>query len=337
MIKRKKFTISEDIDRGITEVINAVTNNVGSFRYEIVALSKIEIDPSNPREMALTSKDLMLGITTEDTQSAQKNKEKEELESLAHTIKQSGIINPVMVYKHNDMYRLVAGERRFLAAHLAGKNDIHARIVDKKPDEMELRLLQWVENNERKGLSLNERIKNLEAIIDAYSKQQNAEPITADLLKKITGLSKTQAHCYLVVIKGHSDLRKNIEKDIINSLDKAVLIAGISDQALRETAMLACVNGITIQNLKEIVEENKKATKKELKKTTIKQSGRIAKFVNLGRTKNTKAIKKIVDTMLSQAVYNKYFDSFKNINWDEYKSVSIAFQNLLDILNKECK
>lgn len=337
MNKRKKFTISEDIDRGITEVINAVTNNVGSFRYEIVALSKIEIDPNNPREMALTNKDLMFGIPVEDSQMMQKNKEKEELESLAHTIKQSGIINPVMVYKYNDMYRLVAGERRFLAAHIAGKNDIHARIVDKKPDEMELRLLQWVENNERKGLSLGERIKNIEAIIDAHNKKQNAELITADLLKKITGLSKTQAHCYLTVIKGYSDLRENIEKDVINSLDKAVLIAGISDQTLREKAMLACSAGATMQTLKEITEENKKAIQKELKKSTVKQSGRTAKFVNLGRTKNTKAIKTIIDTVLTQDGYHKYYDNFKNTNWNEYKSVSIAFQNLLDILNKECK
>jgi ParB family transcriptional regulator, chromosome partitioning protein len=335
--KRKKFTISDDINRGITEVINAVNNNVGSFRYEVVALSRIEIDPNNPREIALTDKDITSGIDVGDVQAIKKKKEKEDLESLAHTIKHNGIINPIVIYKHEDRYRIVAGERRFLATYLAGKSDVHARIVDKKPDEVNLRLLQWIENNERKDLSLNERLKNLEAIIEAYNKKQNQEPITGDILKKLTGLSKTQAHYYLSVLKGPSDLRKSIENSVVNNLDRAALIAGIVDQDLRGKVLLACASGRSIKEIKEMIAEGKSWSKNDPTRVQTKKSGRIAQYVNLGRTKNINAIKKIIKIVTSNPNYNKHADQFRSINWNDYKNISIAFQALLTILSDGCK
>lgn len=336
MNKRKKFQISEDINRGITEVINAVNNNAGSFRYEIVALSRIEIDPENPRELVLNDKDIKFGIDANDIQIVKKKKEKEELESLAHTIKHNGIINPIVIYKHEDKYRIIAGERRFLASLLAEKNDVHARIIDKKPDEMHLKLLQWIENNERKDLSLYERLKNLEAIIEAYNKKQGQAPITGDILKKLTGLSKAQAYFYLSVLRGPSDLRKNIEEGTVNNLDKAVLIASIEDRFLREKALLACAEGNTIKFLKEMIAKNKSESKNKLNVFT-KKRGRVTQYVNLGRTKNVNAIKKIIEVVISHPNYNKYADKFKEIEWSEYKNISLAFQNLLMILSEEDK
>jgi ParB family chromosome partitioning protein len=335
MNKRKKFKISDDINRGITEVINAVDNNVGSFRYEVIALSRMEIDPNNPRELTLTTKDIIFGIDVNDAQIVKKKKEKEDLESLASTIKHNGIINPIVVYKHEDKYRIITGERRFLAAHLAEKQDVHARIIDKKPDEMDLRLLQWIENNERKDLSLSERLKNLEVIIEAYNKKHGYEPITGDILKKLTGLSRAQAHSYLSVLRGFNDLRKCIEDGMINNLDKATLLAGVTEQSLRERLLLACGNGSTIKTLKKMIAKNKKEYKNNLTTVTAKKSGRIAQYVNLGRTKNIDVIRKVVEAVISHPNYNKYADKFDNVVWNEYKSAALAFQSLLSILSEE--
>ena len=310
-------------------------NNVGSFRYEVVALSRMEIDPNNPRELALTTKDIIFGIDVNDAQIIKKRKEKEDLESLASTIKHNGIINPIVVYKHEDKYRIIAGERRFLAAHLAEKQDIHARIIDKKPDEMDLRLLQWIENNERKDLSLSERLKNLEVIIEAYNKKHDHEPITGDILKKLTGLSRAQAHLYLSVLRGFNDLRKCIEDGMINNLDKAALVSGVTEQSLREKLLLACSNGSTIKALKEMIAKNKKDYKNNLTNVVAKKSGRITQCINLGRTKNIDVIRKVVEAVISHPAYNKHAGKFNNVAWNEYKSVALAFQSLLSILSEE--
>ncbi len=332
MSKRKKFSIAEDINRGITEVINAVDNNVGTFRYEVIALSRLEVDPDNPRELLLSLHEINFGIDPHDPLSTKKQKEKEELESLAHTIKQNGVINPIMVYKHKDKYRIIAGERRFLAANLAKKCDVHARVIESKPNELDLRLLQWVENNERKNLSLHERLKNLEVIIEAYSKKNINCTITTDILKNLTGLSKTQAHCYLSVLKGPQDLKDSITNNIINNLDRAALIASIPDDSLRKKALEDSANGVSTRAIRSLIVKDKKEKTPRINFVN-KRRGRVAQYVNLGRTKDIEAIKKLTDIIIVHPRYSQYAELFKNIKWNEYAEVSLAFHKLLKIFS----
>lgn len=334
--KRKKFIIAEDLSRGLTEVINAVHNNTGSLRYEVIALSRIEVDPNNPRELLITDKEINLGIDANDLQLVIKQKEKEDLASLAQTIRENGIINPIMVYKHHDKYRILAGERRFLAAHLAGKNDIHARVIDKKPDEINLRLLQWVENNERKNLTLHERLKNLEAIIEAYNTKHSNHIMTTEILGNLTGLSNTQSHYYLTILNSDGELRKNIENNSISSFDKAAFIASISDNYIRNEAIQAAIRGESMQVLKKMVTQSKLEKKvKLLKSTSTEKRGRTAQYVNLGKVKDIDLVKKIIDIVISHPNYSKYVDEFNVAGLDECKQVSLAFHKLLMILSNK--
>ena len=48
-------------------------------------------------------------------------------------------------------------------------------------------------------------------------------------------------------------------------------------------------------------------------------------------------IKKIIEVVISHPSYDKYADKFNKVNWNEYETVSVAFQNLLTVLNKEDK
>jgi ParB family transcriptional regulator, chromosome partitioning protein len=332
MSNRKKFNISSDINQGFTDVINAVNNNVGSFRYEIMALSRIETDPANPRELTLTDKDIKVGIEPNDPDFAKKKKEKDELESLTHTVKKNGIINPIVVYKYGDKYRIIAGERRYLAALLAGKVDIHSRIIDKKPNELDLRLLQWVENNERADLSLRERLNNIQSIINAYSDTKGIDTFTGGLLKNLTGLSQAQSYNYLSVLKGPNDLKESISNGKINNLEKAALIANISNPNLREKVLAACLEGKSMKALKEIVSLLEVESKIKRSTAHAAKRGRVTQYVNLGKTKNIDVIKKIVDVVLEHQDYKHYAGEFSGVNWNEPEKVALIFQKLLSVL-----
>jgi len=329
MSKRKIFKVPADINQGFSDVINAVKNNVGSFRYEVVALSRIEKDPNNPREVLLTEKDVKFGIDENDSLSSKKTEEKKALEGLAYTIKNRGVINPIVVYKFGEKYRIIAGERRFLAATMAGKEDIHARILDNQPNELDLKILQWTENNEREDLSLKERLKNLRSILDAYC-AVNKEITSTELLKKLTGLSNTQAFYYFTVLAGYNGLLKDgIENGKINNLEKAAFIAGIDDQELQAKVIVAATEGKPIRFLKNIV-----VMEKDKKKILKRGQGRAHKYVNLGKIKQPEVVKKIIEIIISHPNYSKYTSEFDNINWNEHKRVSLAFQNLLTILSQ---
>jgi ParB family chromosome partitioning protein len=66
MSKKKRFGISEALTRGLSETINVVENNTGLFRNVILPLSRIELDPENPRKLSIDLSDIRAGIRPED-------------------------------------------------------------------------------------------------------------------------------------------------------------------------------------------------------------------------------------------------------------------------------
>ena len=176
------------------------------------------------------------GIRPEDPLYQRKQDELESLKELAHTIKTSGVINPVVVYKIGEVYRVVAGERRCLASILAGKQEIEARVFNEKPKGFELKLIQWVENTAREDLNAWMNVwAMLSDIIREYQQQHGDVEVTATLLKNITGLSLSQTTYYLAAINAPDDVQAEIQNGNIRNLDKAALIAGVESADVRTT------------------------------------------------------------------------------------------------------
>ncbi|MEO8400911.1 MAG: ParB/RepB/Spo0J family partition protein [Gammaproteobacteria bacterium] len=335
MSKRKRFGVSQALTRGLSETIHVVENNAGVFRNVVLPLSRIELDPENPRKLAMTLSDIQNGIEKNDQELTRKLAELEKLKELAGTIESSGIINPVVVYKRGEVYRVVAGERRCLASILAGKNEIDARVFNEKPKGFELKLLQWIENTAREDLTLDERIGNIRDIMTEYQNQNNGTALTATLLKKITGLSLPQASYYLAVLNAPEDLRSAIEDGRIGSLDKAAVIAGIDSDDLRRQALQACIDGCSLKELRQIIAKEKQALKKQAVLQAKPTRGRAVSRVNMGFTLNTVVVETIVSAVLNQEEFRKYADVFSKVNWTHYDQAARAFQKMIEILEHE--
>jgi ParB family chromosome partitioning protein len=232
MSKKKRFGISAALTRGLTETINVVEHNAGIFRNTILPLTRIELDPDNPRQLSINLFDVKAGIQPDDSCYQRKYEELEKLKELAHTIKASGVINPIVVYKQGEFYRVVAGERRCLASILAGKQEIEARVFNERPRAFELKLIQWVENTAREDLTLNERLENIREIIKAYQLQHHHSEVNATLLKNITGLSLSQSSYYLAALNAPHDVQTEIQHGNIRNLDKAAFIACVTSPVL---------------------------------------------------------------------------------------------------------
>src|SRR5574338_606917 len=99
MAKKKVFQISNALTEGLEETITAAHNYSGELRVDIIPIRKIDLDPDNPRELLITFEDLYQGINQSDPDLTRKTKEKEGLESMAASIREQGIINPITVYK----------------------------------------------------------------------------------------------------------------------------------------------------------------------------------------------------------------------------------------------
>ena len=336
MTKRKRFGVSQALTRGLSETINVVENNAGVFRNVILPLSRIELDPENPRKLAVTLEDIQNGIDKNDPIYDRKIEEREKLQEFALTIESSGVINPVVVYKRGEVYRVVAGERRCLGSILAGKNEIEARVFNEKPKSFELKLIQWIENTAREDLTLDERIGNIREIINEYHNQHggNSE-ITATLLKNITGLSLPQATYYLAVLNEPSDVKKAIEEGQLRSLDKAAVISGIDSNPLRNEALQACIQGCSLKVLRQMISRDKQASKKRDHNIILPKRGRAVSRINMGFTLNATVVQTIIESVLTRHEFKKYSDLFAKVNWAHLDQTTRAFKKLVEILEHE--
>jgi ParB family chromosome partitioning protein len=334
MTKKKRFGISEALTRGLSETINVVENNSGMFRNVILPLSRIELDPENPRKLAINLTDIRMGIRPDDTLFQRKQEELERLKELAHTIKSTGVINPVVVYKLGEVYRVVAGERRCLASILAGKQEIEARVFNEKPKGFELKLIQWVENTAREDLTLDERLGNVREIIHEYQNQHGEIEISATFLKNITGLSLSQSSYYVAALNAPADVTLEIQNGNIRNLDKAALIASVEPIEMRRQAIEACINGSSLKEIRGIINQQKMLNKNKVALKTSSR-GRTTAKINMGMTQKTDVIQTLVFCVLSQNEYSRYKEVFSQVNWVDLRQATKAFRKLIEILELE--
>jgi ParB family chromosome partitioning protein len=112
--------------------------------------------------------------------------EQKSLYELSESIKQHGLLQPIVVIdKGEDEYLLVAGERRLRAHKLAGLETIRATVVDIDIDETKLRELALIENIQRENLNAIELAHSYHDLIKIYG-------ITHDKLSEVVNKSRSQ-------------------------------------------------------------------------------------------------------------------------------------------------
>jgi ParB family chromosome partitioning protein len=119
----------------------------------------------------------MISINKIDPSPQQARTELGNIEELMASIKEKGILQPIIIRKKDDRYEIIAGERRCIAAKKVGLKDVPCIEMDVSDNEaMELAL---VENLQRKDLGVFEEADGLNALVDmyGYSHKQISEKI----------------------------------------------------------------------------------------------------------------------------------------------------------------
>ena len=332
MVKKKVFQISNALTEGLEQTISAAHRYAGDLRIDVIPIHRIALDAENPRKLALTITDVQSGVAEQDPQRDQKLSELENLKTLANSIREQGLIHPILVFKCADHYQLIAGERRTLATIMAGKDDIQAKILDAKPSELKVSLLQWIENVERSDLTLWERLSNLEKIINHYAAKKNLPPqeVTITEISQLIGCSKSQALNYKAALFADETIKLFIQQNKFKNLEKTAFIANIKSDPLRKTLIQSYLSGASYKKLKWVVtQEARRQNQVEL---PSRRRGRQASFIQLGATKNMKVAKVIFDAVTSEFKI-KEFDR-TTINWNDYQAVSESFKILVKSLEK---
>lgn len=337
MISKFKLdsTKSAATKEAITRTLQIANNYAGELSIEVLPLDKVELDPENNRELTLTLSDAMNGIDRADPDYDRKKQDWKSLESLAKTIKDDQLINPIFVYRFGNKCRLIAGERRTLASAIAGKNEIIARIASQRPVGTKLRVLQWIENNERSDLNLAERVASIEAILKEYCIENNneQEKITAKLLGDLTGMSITQSRRYLLILESKPEIKKAIQENKLENIKLIELICSIKNSENQRELLNAAISGQSFEAIVQLKKELEFGEKKKKEKR-----GRKKISVSLGRVKPSVA-KLIIDALISsnilETVTIKQINSiYEKSQWNNTDLVEKEFKKIMTLLDQ---
>ena len=135
---------------------------------------------------------------------------KEQLQELADSIKESGVIQPIIV-RNNDLgkYEIIAGERRWLAAQNAGLNEVPVVVI--KANNLKALEFAIVENVQRQDLNAVEEGQGYQRLIDEFSYDH-------EKIAKFIGKSRSHVtNCIRLL---------NLPKEVINYVENEKISAG---------------------------------------------------------------------------------------------------------------
>lgn len=120
-------------------------------------------------------KDIKIEHVFPNPDQPRKDFDQDKLEELAQSIKEYGVLEPIVVTPRKDAFMIIAGERRWRASQIAGKIDIPARIIEAEDSLIEE--LALLENIQREDLNIIEEGKAYQNLLKRYSVEQLAKKL----------------------------------------------------------------------------------------------------------------------------------------------------------------
>lgn len=159
--------------------------------------------------------------------------DKARLEELAQSIRVNGVVQPLLVRRHGRHYQLVAGERRWRAAQLAGLERVPVVVRD-IPDEKMLELA-LIENIQRQELNAIEEAQAYKRLIETLG-------LTQETVAQRVGRDRSFVTNYLRLLRLPQDLQQLVEEEKL-SMGHARALLGIDDEDIQRKLARNIIEG----------------------------------------------------------------------------------------------
>ena len=198
------------------EVVKEVVKEVEVQKEKFVKITDVEPNKSQPR----------------------REFDEDALNELADSIKQYGIIEPIIVMKRGNFYEIIAGERRWRAARLAGLKEVP--VIERDYTDQQVLEVALIENLQREDLNPIEEAKAYQMLIESYNLKQDE---VADKVSK----SRTTITNSLRLLKLCDKVQQMLVDDMITTGHARCLI-GLEDPEVQyEAAMLVFDNKMSVR------------------------------------------------------------------------------------------
>lgn len=226
-----------------------VGNETGSVSEKVTVETKIVEVP----------KEVYLKISLIEPNREQPRKEfnQEHLEELAESIRQYGVLQPIMVQKNGELYEIIAGERRWRAAKMAGLKEVPVMIRDyDKQKKMEISL---IENVQRADLNPIEEAMAYMQLIEEFGLKQ--EEIAERVAKNRTTITNS-----LRLLKLDSRIQELLVQGAISNGHARALLAIEDMDKQYAAAELILKKKLSVREVEKLVKSILKPDNKEKEK-----------------------------------------------------------------------
>lgn len=204
------------LGRGLESIISEASAETGNSPESVIQISKITTNPDQPRK------------TFDETA----------LNELADSIKQNGVLQPILVRKKGAKYEIVAGERRYQASKLAGIKEIPVIIRDISDEDVFK--IALIENLQRADLTPIEEAKGYKQLIE----DQN---LTQEGLAKILSKSRSAIANTLRLMDLPDEVQELMEQGTITAGHARAILAVPSAEGRIKLAQKVAAENLTVR------------------------------------------------------------------------------------------
>ena len=191
---------------------------------------------------------------------ARKKFDEEALKELATSIKNYGLLQPIIVENKGKYYRIIAGERRWRASKIAGLKEIPCIVRDE--DEQKNKEISLIENIQRENLNPIEKALGYKELIDNYNLKQQ------ELADKL-GISRSYVANTLRILNLDPRVLKLAMDGKLTETHCRALMAIEDPEKQYKTALKIIETGGTVSDIEQTAKKVKKAPKKNKKYDAI--------------------------------------------------------------------
>ena len=204
------------LGRGLNALISEANAETGNEPEAVLSISEIVRNPNQPR----------------------KTFDEDKLAELADSIRQNGVLQPILVRRKGQKYEIVAGERRYQASKLAGLNEIPA--VVREIDDDKVFQLALIENLQRSDLSPIEEAKGYKQLLTSRS-------LTQEELAKILSKSRSAIANTLRLMNLPVEVQHMMEQGLLTAGHARAILAVPSEEGRIKLAKKVVAESLTVR------------------------------------------------------------------------------------------
>lgn len=210
--------------------------------------------PVAKKEIQIETQPMLVDVDKISTNKGQPRKifKEKDLLELSESIKENGVIQPILVHEKDGMFEIVAGERRYRASKLAGLTKVP--VIVKRATKKDVLVMSIIENVQRSDLNCVE-----EAL--AYFQLMNEFELTQEEVAKKIGKERSTIANFLRILKLPKDVIVSLQKELLSFGHAKVLVSLNDDELTKRLANEVIANGLSVRELEELAKNSKKKVK----------------------------------------------------------------------------